>query len=93
VALFRDARLRRLFFRDDARGLPPPQVPRIKRILLVLTSVSGPRALRRHPEWRPHPLKRDLKGFWAVDVSARNRIIFRIEDGRACDIRLTDYHR
>lgn len=91
-SLFQDSRLRRLFQKDDARGLPPQYVPKIKRILSVLTTVSGPSAVRRYPQWRPHPLKGNLKGFWAVDVSARDRIVFRFEGNQVCDIRLVDYH-
>ena len=92
VSLFRDARLRRLFRKDDARGLPPHHVSKIRRILFVLTTVSGPAALSRYPQWRPHPLKGNRKGFWAVDVSARDRMVFRFEDNRACDIQLVAYH-
>ena len=92
TSLFQDSRLRRLFQKDDARGLPPQHVPKIKRILSVLTTVSGPSALRRYPQWRPHPLKGNLKGFWAVDVAARDRIIFRFERNRVCEIQLVDYH-
>lgn len=91
-SLFQDSRLRRLFQKDDARGLPPQHVPKIKRILSVLTTVSGPAALRRYPQWRPHPLKGNLKGFWAVDVAARDRIIFRFEGDHVCEIQLVDYH-
>lgn len=39
-----------------------------------------------------HPLKGDLKGFWAVIVRANWRIIFRFEDENAHDVELTEYH-
>jgi len=61
-------------------------------MLAVLTSVSGPEELRIHPQWRPHPLKGDRKGFWAMDVSAGQRLVFRFRDGRAWDISMLDYH-
>ncbi len=92
MSLFRDPRLRRLFERGDVRDLPPQRVARIRQILSVLTTVSGPGPLRRYPQWRPHPLKGRLKGHWAVDVSAKDRIVFRFEGDRAWDIRLVDYH-
>ncbi len=92
MSRFHDSRLQRLFERGDARKLPPHQVPRIKRVLSVLTTVSGPAALQRYPQWRPHPLKGPLKGFWAVDVSANDRIVFRFDGDHVCDIRLEDYH-
>ena len=30
----------------------------------------------------PEPLKHDLSGFWSVAIDKKNRIVFRIEDGR-----------
>jgi toxin HigB-1 len=44
------------------------------------------------PGFRLHPLKGELKGFWAVEVSGNWRIIFRFEAGDALDIDLLDYH-
>ena len=44
------------------------------------------------PGLRLHPLKGELKGFWAVTVRANWRVIFRFEDGHACDVDLIDYH-
>jgi toxin HigB-1 len=44
------------------------------------------------PGFRLHPLKGELKSFWAVHVSANWRIIFRFEDGDAFDVDLLDYH-
>jgi len=39
-----------------------------------------------------HPLKGDLRGFWAVRVSGNLRIVFRFQDGDAYDVDLVDYH-
>lgn len=44
------------------------------------------------PGYRLHQLTGDLKGFWSVTVRANWRIIFRFEDGDACDVELVDYH-
>lgn len=43
---------------------------------------------------RPHPLKGDLSGFWAMDVYANWRIIFRFDNvsRNAYDLDFTDYH-
>jgi toxin YoeB len=30
----------------------------------------------------PEPLKHDLQGFWSVAIDEKNRIVFRIEDGK-----------
>jgi proteic killer suppression protein len=44
------------------------------------------------PGFRLHPLKGELRGFWAVEVSANWRIIFRFDGGDALDVDLLDYH-
>ena len=44
------------------------------------------------PGYRLHPLKGDLKGFWAVDVSGNCRIVFKFEDGDAYIVNYEDYH-
>ena len=46
----------------------------------------------RQPTFGLHPLKGELKGFWAVTVRANWRVIFRFEDGKATDVDLVDYH-
>jgi proteic killer suppression protein len=44
------------------------------------------------PGLRLHPLKGDLKGFWALTVRANWRVIFRFAEGDALDVDYTDYH-
>jgi proteic killer suppression protein len=39
-----------------------------------------------------HPLRGDLRGFWAITVLANWRIIFRFAEGNAFDVDLVDYH-
>jgi proteic killer suppression protein len=59
--------------------------------LAVLDAAEAIEALRL-PTFRLHPLKGDLKGFWAITERANWRIIFRFEDGKAFDVDLVDYH-
>lgn len=44
------------------------------------------------PGWRLHPLRGQLAGFWAVDVSRNQRIVFRFEGVDATDVDMLDYH-
>ena len=44
------------------------------------------------PGLRLHPLKGELKGFYAVDVSGNWRVVFRFNAGDAYDVDLVDYH-
>lgn len=42
--------------------------------------------------FKVHPLKGDWKEFYGVTVRANWRVIFRFEEGNACDVELIDYH-
>lgn len=44
------------------------------------------------PGFRLHPLKGNLRGFWAVTVRANWRVIFRFDGKDALDLDLIDYH-
>ena len=44
------------------------------------------------PGYRLHPLKGRRKGYWSISISGNWRVIFRFEDGDACDGDLIDYH-
>ncbi len=64
---------------------------KVKRILAVLDRANGPEAMDL-PGFRLHPLRGDLRGFWAVTVRANWRVVWRFDRGDAFDVDLTDYH-
>jgi proteic killer suppression protein len=66
-------------------------VRKIRQILAALHAAETIEALRL-PTFGLHPLKGDLRGFWAVTVRANWRIIFQFENGKASDVDLVDYH-
>ncbi len=83
--------LKRLFEKDDPRGLNPDHVEKITLILTTLDAAETVEALNI-PSFRLHRLTGELKGFWAVTVRANWRIIFRFADGAASEVNLVDYH-
>ena len=91
IESFRHKGLQRLYEDDDRRKLPADMVDRIRRILAALDAATSIEALNQ-PTLHLHPLKGDLKRFWAVTVRANWRIIFRFEDGKVLDVDLVDYH-
>jgi proteic killer suppression protein len=91
IASFRHKGLKRLYDSDDRSKLPPDLVERIRDILALLDVETEPVHLDR-PSMRLHRLKGKLQGFWAVTVRANWRIVFRFEDGDACDVDFIDYH-
>lgn len=88
---FKHKALRNLYASDDARGLPPELVSRIRRILADLDQAVHPNDLI-FPGYRLHPLSGELEGCWSVRVSANWRIVFRFDNGVPVDIDFIDYH-
>jgi toxin HigB-1 len=88
---FRHRGLRRLYEKDDLSRVPARDLARIRLILAALDAAQSAKDLDIHT-FRLHPLKGDLKGFWAITVRANWRIIFRFERGNVCEVDLADYH-
>jgi toxin HigB-1 len=88
---FKHKGLKRLFENDETKEIRVDHVEKIENILLVLNRAAGPHDMDL-PGFKVHPLKGDRKGFYGVTVRANWRIIFRFEEGNACDVELIDYH-
>ena len=91
ITHFRHRGLRLYYRTGDRSRLPQAHVRRITRILQLLNRAGHPGQMDISG-YRLHPLKGDLDGFWAVNVSRTLRIIFRFEDGNVVDVDLIDYH-
>jgi toxin HigB-1 len=88
---FKHKGLRQLFEGDNSKGVSAEHVRKLKQILAALQAADTIEAMRL-PTFGLHPLKGDLKGFWAVTVRANWRVIFKFEDGKASNVDLVDYH-
>jgi proteic killer suppression protein len=82
---------KRLYERDDSRGLDARHLEKILRILARLDQASEPDHMDL-PGFRLHPLKGERAGFWSVTVQSNWRIVFRFEDGDVTDVDFLDYH-
>ena len=91
IESFRHKGLRLIFEDDDRSKVRADQAARIRLILAALDAAGRIEDMNQ-PTFRLHPLKGELKGFWAVTVRANWRIIFRFADGRASDVDLIDHH-
>ena len=91
IASLKHRGLRLLYEKGNSRGLPAAHLDKIRRILARLDEASGVQHMAL-PGFQLHPLRGDLRGFWAVSVSGIWRIIFRFENGNAYDVDLVDYH-
>lgn len=83
--------LKRLYQEDDRRGIVSEHAERLRDILARLDASVSVTDMDL-PGFRLHPLKGDLKGFWAVTVRANWRVIFRFVEGEALDVDYVDYH-
>lgn len=87
--------LRLLWTKGDRSKLTPSMVGKIERILTIIDALEVvPDDLQNLPFLRPHPLKGNLSGFWAMSVSGNWCIIFKFDNvsKNAFDIDLIDYH-
>ena len=80
-----------MYERGDVRRVGPDLSGRVALALADLDDASKPSDLDL-PGYRLHPLKGDLKGYWSISVSGNWRVTFRLVDGDAYDVDLTDYH-
>ena len=69
----------------------PEHVQKLRRILAVLDQSRKPTDMDL-PGFRLHALSGQLKGHYAVSVSANWRVTFRFQDGHVTDVDYTDYH-
>ena len=83
--------LKRLYEDDDHRGVLSQHAERLRDILVRLDASTSVADMDL-PGFRLHPLKGDLRGYWAVTVRANWRVIFHFADGDALDIDYLDYH-
>jgi proteic killer suppression protein len=83
--------LKRLYEDDHVRGVIREHTEKLKDILARLDAASSVTDMDL-PGFRLHPLKGDLKGFWAVTVRANWRVIFRFAQGDVLDVDYSDYH-
>jgi proteic killer suppression protein len=88
---FRHKGLKRLFEEGERKGIRPDLVDKVENVLFVLNRARTPDDMNL-PGFRPHPLKGERKGFWAVTVRANWRVVFRLDGGHAADVDLLDYH-
>jgi len=83
--------LKHLYETGNHKGVNPEHTKRLRIILARLDASQSPEDMNL-PGLRLHPLKRDLNGFWAVDISGNWCVFFRFENNNAVDVDYNDYH-
>jgi proteic killer suppression protein len=83
--------LKRLYEDDDPRGVMREHTVKLRDILARLDAANTVADMDL-PGFRLHPLKGELKGYWAITVRANWRVVFRFAEGDALDVDYADYH-
>ena len=86
--------LRRFIERDDASGLSPAFVEKVRNIISFLDDIEDAQELHDVATWKAHQLTGDRKGTWSLSVSRNWRITFQIDkaEGEIFDLDFEDYH-
>jgi proteic killer suppression protein len=86
--------LRRFIEHDDASGLQPAVVDKIRRMVSFLQDMETEDELRTVPSWKAHLLTGGRKGTWSLFVTKNWRLTFRIDHDEIeiTDLDYQDYH-
>jgi len=88
---FRHRGLKRLFERGEVAQVRADMREKVENILSVLGAATVPENMDLLG-FRLHPLKGELRGYWAVTVRANWRIIWRFDGADTVDVDVIDYH-
>ena len=86
--------LRKLVENDNAAGLQPSVVDKLRKIVSFLQVMEHEDELRSIPSWKAHLLTGNRKGVWSLFVTKNWRITFSIDKGEIeiIDLNYEDYH-
>jgi proteic killer suppression protein len=86
--------LRRFIEHDDASGLQPAVVDKIRRMVSFLQDMETEDELHTVPSWKAHLLTGGRKGTWSLFVTKNWRLTFRIDQNEIeiTDLGYEDYH-
>ena len=84
--------IRRLFLKDDRKGIPAAAVDKLRKMLVFLQEMEAAEELRAIPSWKAHQLAGNRKGTWSLHVTRNWRLTFRVVGKEIVDIDFEDYH-
>ena len=91
IASFKHRGLKALYDGRTVRRVAPEHIEKLRDILGILDWSRKSQDVDL-PGLRLHPLKGELKDYYAVAVSGNWRVIFRFEEGDVVDVDYVDYH-
>lgn len=91
ILSFKHKGLEKFFRTGKSSGIRADHARRLRLVLARLSASRRPSDMAL-PGLRLHPLKGDMKGYFAVSVSGNWRIVFRFQGEDAADVDYLDYH-
>ena len=91
IKSFQHKGIESFFSTGSKAGIQVIHAKRLRLQLAKLDAAQVPEDMNM-PGWRLHPLKGNLRNFWAVWVDQNWRMTFRIENGNAFLVDYQDYH-
>ena len=91
IKSFKHKGLKKLFHKNDHRGINPQHAPKILRILDRLDASLKPKDMNL-PGYKWHELQGKEKGTWSVKVNGNWRVTFSFYGVDATLIDYLDYH-
>lgn len=92
IESFGDTRTEKIYSGQRSRKLPGDIQHRARRKLRMLNQARTLQDLGSPPGNRLESLQGDLEGFWSIRINQQWRIIFRWEESRVLDVKITYYH-
>jgi proteic killer suppression protein len=85
--------LKRLYEDDNAKGVPPDTVDKLRKMFAFFDAMQQGDELRALTVWKVHTLLGNRKGIWSLSVTGNRRLTFWIDsEPQICDLNLEDYH-
>ena len=92
IQSFSDAEAEKIFKQERSRKLPGDIQKRALIKLLMLDASESENDLLVPPSNRFEHLKGSLKGYCSIRINDQWRIVFKLKDGDAYDVSISDYH-
>lgn len=92
IQTFADKETQQLFIKGKSKRLPPDLGRRAIRRLEYINLANDVNDLSVPPSNRLHALKGEREGQYSISINDQWQICFRLVDGDAYDVEITDYH-
>jgi toxin HigB-1 len=83
-----------LYVNDEAKGVAPESVEKLRNMLTFLDTMDDEQELVTIPLWKAHQLKGDRAGTWSLSVTGNWRLTFDVDNTakEVSNIDFENYH-